>query len=117
MDAVEYLKASKRICEAYETCKGCPLNREECENDCTILEHELPEEAVRIVEKWGKENPVLTRKDILLRMYPKAELREGAPTICPRCVAGGTCKDYGEEYGPLRGSCKRCKEGYWGKEV
>lgn len=117
MDAVEYLKVSKRICGAHETCEGCPLNRENYENDCTTLEHTVPEMAVSIVEAWNKAHTVLTRKDVLLKVYPDAEMKEGVPTICPRSIAGGACRDYRPIVPTFYESCMQCKMDYWGQEV
>ena len=54
MDAVEYIKADKRLCHSYESCIGCPLANGLCDpnND--------PEEHVAIVEAWAKEHPLIT---------------------------------------------------------
>ena len=117
MDAVKYMKGRERMCDAHEKCETCPLNRSEYEDDCVMLEREDPEEAVRIVEEWGKENPAQTRKDVLLGTYPKAELSEGIPKLCPRIIAGGLCEDYGVTGLTYYERCEKCRKKYWMEEV
>jgi hypothetical protein len=84
MNAVEYLKAKARFCTGI--CNICPLNSNNNEEKlyCDDLEIERPEIAVEIVEKWAKENPVKTYKDVFLEKFPNATMGEdGCPTCCP----------------------------------
>ena len=65
MDAVEYLKAELRMCESIgkKDCVGCGFGEymEEYKNEgCFDILRKSPEEAVKIVEKWNKENPEMT---------------------------------------------------------
>ena len=55
MDAVEYLKANKRLCHSYVDCNECPLTGGLCD-PANIA----PEELVAIVEAWAKEHPSTT---------------------------------------------------------
>lgn len=76
MDAKEYIRTHKRMCEKYgDTCKGCPLIDKGCYSysALTILPKnpdedlvELNESVVDLVEKWAKENPIKTRQSKFL---------------------------------------------------
>ena len=54
MDAVEYIKAEKRLCRSYDNCIECPLTGDLCDRNF------YPEEHVAIVEAWAKEHPLIT---------------------------------------------------------
>lgn len=54
MDAVEFVKEKRRICEAHQSCTGCPLG---IFTDCG---REVTEELVKAVEEWSEEHPVMT---------------------------------------------------------
>lgn len=53
MDAVEFLKAQDYMCKSLQTCRDCPLFRN---NECTRGQEECYEEVVTSVEKWWKDN-------------------------------------------------------------
>ena len=95
MKAVEYLKAKGRMtdnCKDIYMCRKCKLgesiNGEEL--SCINLEAWHPEQAVEIVEKWAKENPVKTCKDVLLEKFPKTILVEeqNRPSFCVGFLLG-----------------------------
>lgn len=72
---------------------------------------------VEIVEKWGKENPVKTRKDELLKVFPYAPLTgDGVPKICPGNVDGKRYTADKTGYN-CPDSCLKCREKYWLEEV
>lgn len=56
MEALEFLKASQRICEANHYV-DCPLK-----NKCLYVNHgeDKLEEIVSAVEQWSKEHPIIT---------------------------------------------------------
>ena len=78
MKAVDYLKAKGRMTgNCHILCRDCPLD------NCNELEADYPEQAVEIVEKWAKENPVKTYLSVLLEKLPHVRVgREGFPNIC-----------------------------------
>ena len=77
MDAVMYLKESKRMCDYCEDCKGCGIKERVGErNSCIDFESVDPEAAVEIVEKWSKAHPVRTNAD-----YVAEKLREIGYTV------------------------------------
>jgi hypothetical protein len=61
MEAVDYLKEKARMCEE-NTCYDCRLTFGDWDrkSPCLDTERDKSEQAVTIVEKWAKENPVKT---------------------------------------------------------
>lgn len=57
MNAIEYLKLKTEICVAHVDCYKCPLVGKY--TSCAGLESTHPEEAVRIVEEWSRNNGVI----------------------------------------------------------
>ena len=60
MDAVKCIKEFNRMCKTYNRCSGCPL-----EGRCYLLWEtsaapETIEALVATIEKWSKENPLVT---------------------------------------------------------
>lgn len=87
MKAIDYLKEKGRMtkdCTIH--CADCPFEYDNngTENNCTNFDSKYPEQAIEIVEKWAKENPVKTYKDVFLEKFPNATMGEdGCPTCCP----------------------------------
>ena len=117
MDAVEFLKILRRMCNC--ECHKCEfwkkLNGSET---CTVWRKNHPEEAVAIVEQWAKEHPIKTRQSVFLQQYPEARLSEdGILLMCPRTVSaeyrgeGDTCNR--AKYG----TCADCRRDFWLAEV
>lgn len=115
MDAVEYLKTLRRMCncECYKCEFGKRLSRFET---CTVWRKTHPEEAVAIVEKWAAEHPVKTLQSVFLKMLPNVPLNDkGQPAFCPRLLdteyhpVGSCCLDVD--------ICQRCMDNFWGQEV
>lgn len=98
MDAIEYIKEAKRLCKSRHVCKSvydkCPLQDENghCTANIWIADTiEGVEETVQIVEQWAKDNPVKTRQSEFLKMFPNAEMSDGAIGICPKKVDKKYC--------------------------
>lgn len=71
MDAVNFLKEFKRMCQSYQRCAICPLNDTEY---CVMLPfYDIGEDIVRIVEQWSKDHPQKTRLQDFLEKYPNAK--------------------------------------------
>lgn len=94
MDAVNFLKEFKRMCQSYQRCAICPLNDTEC---CAMLPfYDIGEDIVRIVEQWSKDYPQKTRLQDFLEKYPNAPMEvDGTPKVC--CENLGYCKDCNAE--------------------
>ena len=108
MDAVEYLKILARMHYKQEDCSHCVLP-----NGCDITKDEKEiKKRVEIIEKWGKENPIVTRQMKFLEMFPRAEVTDGALTFCPNTFDAGyrekSCRNI---------TCGECREEYWSEEV
>ena len=118
MDALEFFKARKRMCEA-TNCNGCKLYHAQV--GCCITPQyekiEACEEAIAIVEQWAKEHPVKTRQSVFLLQYPEADLTEnGVVPLCPRAVSAA----YRDEEGLCANSpekCADCRRRFWLAEV
>ena len=115
MDAVEYVKQRKRMCDYYKhnNCSKCPaFSCEECGglNGISTM--------VPIVEKWVKEHPVKTRQSEFLKQWPDAEIGDdGLPSVAPcqlykdieeKDENGICCKNCG---------CAECRRDFWLKEI
>lgn len=111
MDALEFLKERKRMCNSYSHCEGCPFDDSKCVIDSTISGEDF-KRTIAIVEQWSKEHPRKTRQSVFLEQYPNANIIEGTLTICPynlglidKCRSG------------LGNLCYECREKFWGQEV
>ena len=113
MDAVEYAKQRKRMCDYYGNCGNCPA----CDYEvCTSLD-EIPK-MVPIVEKWAKEHPIKTRQSEFLKQWPDAEISDdGLLAVAPcqlniellQCESQDDCEN--------RGVCDKCRCDFWLKEI
>nr|DAJ57533.1 MAG TPA: hypothetical protein [Caudoviricetes sp.] len=107
MDAVEFYKAFKRMCDKTD-CRDCLLDQK-----CRPSANVEPEEVVGLVEEWAKENPVKTRQSEFLKTFPNAMINESDGILCitPCNIEG---KSIVCTYGK---SCGDCRRDYWLTEV
>ncbi len=118
MDAVEFLKERKRLCEVYfekTECKECPLENMGCWT-VDFCADDSCEKVIAIVEQWSKEHPRKTRQSVFLKMFPHVILNDkGQPGYCPKMLD--------TEYKPVGNCvldvdiCQRCMDNFWGQEV
>lgn len=107
MDAVEFYKAFKRMCDKTD-CKDCLLDQK-----CRPSANVQPEEVVELVEEWAKDNPIRTRQSEFLRMFPNAMINESDGILCIT-----PCNIEGKSIGCPNGkSCGDCRREYWLTEV
>ena len=113
MDAVEYLKMRKRMCDNNLDCADCPLYSYNIEKSgrCVEFEEEHPEQIVEIVEKWAAEHPIKTRQSELMKLFPNLERDVfGTCNVCPR--------HFDTKFECVRFSnCQECCENYWLEEL
>lgn len=64
MDAVKFIKEKDRMCNNMIGCDGCPV-RGMCNPASETIEA-----AVATVEKWSRENPLVTNGDKILEKIP-----------------------------------------------
>lgn len=87
MDALEFLRERKRMCNSYSHCEGCPLDESKCVIDSTISDEDCKRIAAAI-EQWSKEHPRKTRQSVFLEQWPEAELYpDGVLGLCPKKVS------------------------------
>lgn len=114
MDALEFFKARKRMCEATK-CDSCKLYH--MQGGCCIAPEkekiDACEEAIAIVEQWAKDHPIKTRQSEFLEHYPDARITTyGCLNVCPIDVfsdADINCCN--------AQPCFECKKAFWLAEV
>lgn len=116
MDALEFLRERKRMCNSYKGCGGCPLERGRC-GLSTSMSDEESEKNIATVEQWSKEHPRKTRQSLFLEQYPEARIGDdGVLQINPCSIsashrnARGNCVTMGRE-------CPDCRREFWGQEA
>jgi hypothetical protein len=113
MDAVEFLRARRKLCDDNVCGESCPLFYC-CDDDSE--DNRIRQ--VLAVEKWAKEHPVKTRQSEFLKQYPEAEIGDdGLPGVDP-CqlykeianveIYDGYCNKYG---------CTDCRRDFWLAEI
>lgn len=114
MEALEFLKEHKRMCNSYGHCKGCPLERGFC-NFGSNTPDEVCERIIAAVEHWSKGHPRKTRQSVFLEQYPNVRLIDGVVDIAP-------CQMEPKSYSSGAGGCKYapcviCRSEFWSQEV
>lgn len=117
MDALEFLKERKRMCNAYEHCGGCPL----AGTHCVVSSRTSDEDYERIiitVERWSKEYPCKTRQSEFLKQWPNAAISDdGLPEVAPCQLCVGLIHGKSVEDCENRGLCVECRREFWLQEV
>ena len=113
MDAVEYVKQRRRMCDYYANCGDCPAGNY---GRCASL-NEIPN-LVPIVEKWTKEHPIKTRQSEFLKMWPNVEISDdGMPSIAPCQLNVELLQRKSHKDCEDRGVCNKCRRDFWLKEI
>ena len=117
MDAVEFLKEERRMCEFFgKTCVKCPFRDT---RRCAILletDEEL-EKTVAIVEKWSKEYPRNTRQSVFLEQYPNVRLDTNEIIDISPCRVDPKQYPSNDKDCCKFQSCGDCRREFWSKEV
>lgn len=114
MDAVEFLRERRRMCNAQDDCDTCPI--------CIVcadyfVNHNYSQEKasgmVSTVEQWAKEHPVKTRQSVFLEQWPDARIKkaDGLPMTSPCDLddkLAGKCEGI---------PCPECRKKFWLAEV
>lgn len=116
MDALEFFRERKRMCDSHMDCEGCPLVATGCVvKDMTS--EDTCKRIVAVVEQWSKEHPRKTRQSVFLEKYPEAALDGyGVITICPAKIfkahrsGNSRCNNQGK-------LCIDCRREFWMREV
>ena len=116
MDALEFLRERRRMCNSYRCCEGCPLEEGHCVIN-NVTSDEDCERIVAAVEQWSKEHPRKTRQSVFLEQYPEAEIdANGVVGLCPMSISAAHRDSNGECNYPER-LCKDCRREFWMQEV
>ena len=115
MDALEFLKARKRMCEATKcaSCKLCHMQR-----GCFIApeneEIDACEEAIAIVEQWATAHPIKTRQSVFLEQFPNAPIYTNTHNVAlDPCLVDTTLRGHC----PTGSGCDICRREFWLTEV
>lgn len=112
MDAVEFLRERRRMCNAQDNCGTCPIG---IVCDDYFVNHNYSQEKasgmVSTVEQWAKEHPVKTRQSEFLKHYPNARIASGCLNACPMEVFDNTDINCNEQ------TCFACRKDFWLAEV
>lgn len=116
MDALEFLKERKRMCNSYSDCCDCPLGSSSC-----VINHatsdEDNEKIITAVEQWSNEHPRKTRQSVFLEQYPEAEIDAyGVVGLCPMSISAAHRDSDGECNCPEK-MCSYCRREFWMQEV
>lgn len=106
-----YLTERKRMCNTYaqRNCKGCVYHTTD---GCwrTTMEHNNPEKAIEIAQKWSNEHPQKTLLTEFLKKYPNVEMDScGYPTKispCSLCIVNDII--CGKPYSAKATRCQDC---------
>ena len=109
MDALEFLRERRRMCNSYRNCEGCPLE----DGKCVVSDVAPDEDYKRIiatVEQWSKEHLRKTRQSVFLEQWPNCWMGDdGVVGMCPRNVNKMyVCGSVG---------CADCRREFWMQEV
>lgn len=113
MDAAEFLRARRKLCDDNVCGESCPLFY--CCDD-NVEDNRIRQ--VLAVEQWAKEHSVKTRQGELLKLFPEANiLYDEYLNICPAQLSS-ECRDKetGGCYDPGM-DCGKCKRDFWLKEI
>lgn len=111
MDAGNFIKEMERIHKTYIDCVNCPLDDVLDDNTtCREFISRYPNEAIKIVEKWNKEHPIITNAMKFKEVFgcePTPDKNEGHKYMCvPREKRSDNCERY---------NCQKCTE-WWDEE-
>ena len=106
MDSVRgnHYKGSK-TCNGIE-CEDCPLSKF-CNDDSSSRNYRVFD-LIEMVEKWGKEHPIITRADKYKEVFGVEPKYLGGSFICPGIPRD---QDYCDSH-----TCEECKSNYWNAE-
>ena len=113
MDAVEFLRARRKLCDDNVCEESCPLFYC-CDDD--IEDNRIRQ--VLAVEQWAKAHPVKTRQSEFLKQWPDAEIGDdGLPSIAPCQLNVELLQREFQDDCEGRGVCDKCRRDFWLKEI
>lgn len=116
MDAVNFLEETRRMCDTYDTCEGCPADARGNFVDCRvdIMQAIDAVDAVAIVEKWSAAHPRKTRQSVFMEQWPNAKVFvDGVLDFCPQELDS----HYPCQSTDIEMRCQSCRRKFWMQEV
>lgn len=112
MDAIKFIEERNRMCNSFESCSNCPLDKDGIFCYASMEKHSqvAAEEVVQLVEEWTKESPRKTRQDAFLEQWPNAQCIDGILVFCPRWI--DTCFSCLID-GNNNVDCATCRHEFW----
>lgn len=91
-----------------KSCRGVACEKCPCKDlgDCSIYD---AFEAIEIVEKWGKEHPIMTMEDKFVEVFGHKPIHEKYENCC--CPAS-----LGYKVGCGLKTCEECSKNFWKSE-
>ncbi len=87
LTALEFFKTKHRMCNTPDSCITCSIySKKPRRASCSVWINTHPEEAIAIVEQWGKEHPVKTIMMDFFEKHPNAPKDRDVPMVCPHNV-------------------------------
>lgn len=118
MDALEFLRERKRMCNSFNMCScGCPAWDGSCKLATGAVFEWEADKQVEIVNEWAAEHPRKTRQSIFLEQFPNVLLDiNGMIDISPCRVDSKQHPFNGNDCCKFK-SCGDCRREFWMQEV
>lgn len=114
MEALEFFRERKRLCNLQKNCSGCPFDKDNC-SVSNIMPDEDYKRVIATVEQWSKEHPRKTRQSVFLDQWPETEIDPyGYLMVCPKRISADCRIRYGNCANRV---CSDCHREFWGQEV
>ncbi len=113
MDAVEFLKTLRRMCNC--ECRKCEFGKRlRGFETCTTWRKTHPKEAVAIVEQWAAAHPAKTRQSEFLKLFPNAPIYTNTHNVAlDPCLVDTALRGHC----PTGRGCDICRREFWMQEV
>ena len=116
MDALEFLRERRRMCNSYRNCEGSPL-----EEGKGVVSDVAPDEdykrIIAAVEQWSKEHPRKTRQSVFLEQWPNVRLNTNGIIDIPPCRMDSNQHPFNGKDCCNFKSCDTCCREFWMQEV
>lgn len=113
MDALEFLRERKRMCNSYKDCDGCPLEGGKCVINHITLDEDY-KRIIATIEQWSKEHPRKTRQSVFLEQFPNAPIYTNTHNVAlDPCLVDTTLRGHC----PTGRGCDICRREFWMQEV
>lgn len=116
MEALEFLKERKRMCNYYSHCEGCTLKEVNCALDPTDSDDDF-ERVITVVEQWSKEHPRKTRQSVFLEQYPEAHIGDDGVLQIKPCSLSASYRNTRGNCATMCRECSDCRRKFWCKEI